>query len=111
MPGPINVDQVEVDSTDARDHRPLFTLDDKLGLTHGRVSYRSRDSQPDGPLDPPHDWTELLHVISGTGVVQLEDELIDVRANDALVILPGTRHRIWATGGSALETMYVSLRS
>ncbi len=61
-------------------------------------------------VDPGSETLEHLHrqseeiylFVSGTGRMRLGDELFEVRAGQAAVIPPGTRHKLWSTGPDPL---------
>ncbi len=48
---------------------------------------------------------EIYYITHGTGRMRIEGELRDVRAGDAIVILPGKRHKIWNIGAETLRLL------
>lgn len=45
---------------------------------------------------------EIYHFTSGSGRMRLADEEFDIRAGHAVVIPPGTPHKLWNTGEGPL---------
>jgi mannose-6-phosphate isomerase-like protein (cupin superfamily) len=45
---------------------------------------------------------EIYLFVSGSGRVRLADELLQVEAGSAVVIAPGTPHKLWNTGAERL---------
>jgi mannose-6-phosphate isomerase-like protein (cupin superfamily) len=45
---------------------------------------------------------EIYLFVSGSGRMQLGDETLDVEAGSAVVIEPGTPHKLWNTGAEPL---------
>lgn len=48
---------------------------------------------------------EIYYITHGTGRMRIEGEERDVRAGDAIAILPGQRHKLWNTGGETLRLL------
>jgi mannose-6-phosphate isomerase-like protein (cupin superfamily) len=48
---------------------------------------------------------EIYFITEGTGRMRIEDEEREVRAGDAIAILPGRRHKLWNTGPAALKLL------
>jgi mannose-6-phosphate isomerase-like protein (cupin superfamily) len=48
---------------------------------------------------------EIYFITSGTGRIRIEGETRDVRANDAIAIAPGKRHKLWNTGAETLRLL------
>ncbi|MBF0255969.1 MAG: cupin domain-containing protein [Gammaproteobacteria bacterium] len=48
---------------------------------------------------------EIYHVTAGTGLMQLADEVIEVRVGDSILIPPGTPHCIQALGSQPLHIL------
>jgi mannose-6-phosphate isomerase-like protein (cupin superfamily) len=61
-------------------------------------------------VEPGGETTEHLHrtseeiylFVSGAGRMRLGDEELDVRPGSAVVIPPGTRHKLWSSGEESL---------
>src|SRR5918912_875546 len=50
-------------------------------------------------LEHYHPRTEEIYYIThGSGRMRIEGELKEVKAGDAIAILPGKKHKIWNTG-------------
>lgn len=45
---------------------------------------------------------EIYFILEGTGRMRIEAETREVRAGDAIAILPGQRHKLWNTGAGLL---------
>lgn len=45
---------------------------------------------------------EIYYITAGEGRMRIETELREVRAGDAIAILPGQKHKIWNTGKTML---------
>ena len=48
---------------------------------------------------------EIYYITAGTGRMQIEGELRDVKSGDAIAIPPGQRHRLWNTGNETLRLL------
>ena len=48
---------------------------------------------------------EIYYVTHGSGRIQIEGELRDVIAGDAIVIMPGQRHKLWNMGTEPLRLL------
>lgn len=48
---------------------------------------------------------EIYYITHGTGRMRIEGEERDVRAGDAIAILPGQRHKLWNTGSEPLKLL------
>jgi len=54
-----------------------------------------------------HSHHEAYYVVSGTGIVHLDDETVAVAPGTSVFIAGGTRHAAEATGTEALRLVYV----
>jgi mannose-6-phosphate isomerase-like protein (cupin superfamily) len=53
-----------------------------------------------------HPKTEEIYFLTqGQGCVRIEGETREVRAGDAIAILPGQRHKLWNTGKETLRLL------
>jgi mannose-6-phosphate isomerase-like protein (cupin superfamily) len=53
-----------------------------------------------------HTRTEEIYFIThGTGRMKIENELMDVKAGDAIAIPPGKKHKLWNTGSETLRLL------
>ena len=59
-------------------------------------------------FNPPrvHDDSEGLFVVSGTGQIQVGDQLVDVRPGHAVYVAPNTPHATRRTGKDPIRTLY-----
>ncbi len=48
---------------------------------------------------------EVYFITHGTGRMRIEGETRDVKAGDAIAIPPGSRHKLWNTGGETLRLL------
>ena len=48
---------------------------------------------------------EIYFITHGTGRIRIENEMRDVRAGDAIAILPGQKHKLWNTGNEVLRLL------
>jgi mannose-6-phosphate isomerase-like protein (cupin superfamily) len=48
---------------------------------------------------------EIYYITHGQGRIRIEGEACDLRAGDAVAILPGERHRLWNTGSETLRLL------
>jgi len=48
---------------------------------------------------------EIYYITEGTGRIRIEGETRDVKAGDAIAILPGQKHKLWNTGGGILRLL------
>ena len=48
---------------------------------------------------------EIYFITQGQGRMRIEGDLADVRAGDAIAILPGKRHKLWNTGQQTLTLL------
>src|SRR5476651_457031 len=48
---------------------------------------------------------EIYYITQGTGKIRIENETRDVRAGDAISILPGQKHKLWNTGSEVLRLL------
>jgi mannose-6-phosphate isomerase-like protein (cupin superfamily) len=48
---------------------------------------------------------EIYFITAGTGRIQIAGERREVRAGDAIAILPGQRHKLWNTGPETLRLL------
>ena len=48
---------------------------------------------------------EMYYITHGTGRIRIEGEVREVKAGDAIAILPGQRHKLWNTGADTLRLL------
>ena len=48
---------------------------------------------------------EIYFITAGEGRMQIEDEVRAVKTGDAIAIPPGSRHRLWNTGGETMTLL------
>ena len=48
---------------------------------------------------------EIYYITHGQGRIRIEGEARDLRAGDAVAILPGQRHKLWNTGSETLRLL------
>ena len=48
---------------------------------------------------------EIYYITHGTGRIRIEGEVREVKAGDAIAILPGQRHKLWNTGADTLRLL------
>jgi mannose-6-phosphate isomerase-like protein (cupin superfamily) len=48
---------------------------------------------------------EIYYITAGTGRMRIEGELREVKAGDAIAILPGKKHKLWNTGNETLKLL------
>ncbi len=48
---------------------------------------------------------EIYYITHGTGRIRIEGEVHEVKAGDAIAILPGQRHKLWNTGADTLRLL------
>lgn len=48
---------------------------------------------------------EIYFITHGCGRIRIEGETREVRAGDAIAILPGQRHKLWNTGAEVLRLL------
>jgi mannose-6-phosphate isomerase-like protein (cupin superfamily) len=48
---------------------------------------------------------EIYYLTHGTGRMRIRDETHDVKAGDAIAILPGRKHKLWNTGTETLRLL------
>ena len=48
---------------------------------------------------------EIYYITHGAGKIRIEGETRDVRAGDAIAIPPGSKHKLWNTGGETLRLL------
>ncbi|KAB2658610.1 MAG: cupin domain-containing protein [Verrucomicrobia bacterium] len=48
---------------------------------------------------------EIYYITHGTGRIRIGGEERDVRPGDAIAIPPGSRHKLWNTGGETLRLL------
>ena len=63
---------------------------------------------PFGASTTPHyhpGTEEIYYITSGTGRMQIEDEVCDVAPGDAIAIPPGKRHQITSTSADGLRLL------
>ena len=59
-----------------------------------------------GTQEHYHPQTEEIYYIThGRGRIRIEGEEREVRAGDAVAILPGQRHKLWNTGSDTLRLL------
>jgi len=57
-------------------------------------------------LDHFHAKTEeIYYITTGTARIRIENETREVRAGDAIAILPGQRHKLWNIGPEPLRLL------
>ena len=55
-----------------------------------------------------HDKEEhAFYIISGTGIIRIEDEPIEVAEGDAVFVLPGKMHEVSSTGDEILKYIVI----
>ncbi|HEX3626098.1 MAG TPA: cupin domain-containing protein [Verrucomicrobiae bacterium] len=53
-----------------------------------------------------HVWTEEIYYIThGIARIRVDGEIRDVKAGDAIAILPGQKHKLWNTGKETLRLL------
>lgn len=48
---------------------------------------------------------EIYYITHGTGRMRIEDEVMEVKAGDAIAIPPGKKHKLWNTGSETLRLL------
>ena len=48
---------------------------------------------------------EIYYITHGTGRIRVDGETREVRAGDAIAILPGQKHKLWNTGHEPLRLL------
>ncbi len=48
---------------------------------------------------------EIYYITHGTGRIRIEGEIREVKAGDAIAILPGQKHKLWNTGAEPLRLL------
>jgi mannose-6-phosphate isomerase-like protein (cupin superfamily) len=48
---------------------------------------------------------EIYFITRGAGKIRIEGETREVRAGDAIAILPGQKHKLWNTGSETLRLL------
>jgi mannose-6-phosphate isomerase-like protein (cupin superfamily) len=48
---------------------------------------------------------EIYFITAGVGRMRIETEMRDVKAGDAIAILPGQKHKLWNTGNEILKLL------
>jgi mannose-6-phosphate isomerase-like protein (cupin superfamily) len=48
---------------------------------------------------------EIYFILAGTGRMQIEGELREVKVGDAIAIPPGKKHKLWNTGSETLKLL------
>ena len=48
---------------------------------------------------------EIYYITHGTGKMRIENETCVVKVGDAIAIPPGTKHKLWNTGGEVLRLL------
>ncbi len=48
---------------------------------------------------------EIYFITAGTGRMRIENEMQEVKAGDAIAILPGKKHKLWNTGRETLKLL------
>jgi len=48
---------------------------------------------------------EIYYITHGTGKIRIEGGTREVRAGDAIAILPGQKHKLWNTGSEVLRLL------
>ena len=98
------------------DEVPAFTTKDgseiRELLAHRNSAIRNQ-SLAEARLQPGastqehyHPKTEEIYYIThGTGRIRIEGEVHEVKAGDAIAILPGQRHKLWNTGADTLRLL------
>ena len=98
------------------DEVPAFTTKDgseiRELLAHRNSAIRNQ-SLAEARLQPGastqehyHPKTEEIYYIThGTGRIRIEGEVREVKAGDAIAILPGQRHKLWNTGADTLRPL------
>jgi mannose-6-phosphate isomerase-like protein (cupin superfamily) len=105
--------------TDVEDQAPSFGLSPgldarfaraALGLGQCGVSYQRIAPGFRPPFGHTHEKQEELYVIlSGSGRMKIDDEVVDVRAHDAVRVAPGTWRALEA-GPEGLELLAFGVR-
>jgi mannose-6-phosphate isomerase-like protein (cupin superfamily) len=48
---------------------------------------------------------EIYYITHGRGRIRIEAEVREIKAGDAIAILPGQKHKLWNTGGETLRLL------
>jgi mannose-6-phosphate isomerase-like protein (cupin superfamily) len=48
---------------------------------------------------------EIYYITHGRGRIRIETEVREIKAGDAIAILPGQKHKLWNTGGETLRLL------
>jgi mannose-6-phosphate isomerase-like protein (cupin superfamily) len=97
-----------IDVVRREDRAPFITADgsqirELAGIPSGNAANQSlaEATVPPGgdPIEHYHTAAEEIYLFtSGSGRMRLGDEDFDVSAGDCVVIPPGVRHKLWASG-------------
>jgi mannose-6-phosphate isomerase-like protein (cupin superfamily) len=96
-----------------RDSVPAFVAPDKAiirELAASRNSSAKKQSPAEATIEVGHSVTEHFHrvteefyyILSGTGLMKINDEEEQVHPGDTVIILPGMRHKISNNGNTPL---------
>jgi mannose-6-phosphate isomerase-like protein (cupin superfamily) len=98
-----------------RDIKPFTTLDgsgirEVAGPATGNAANQSlaEATVPPGGATAEHyhrETEEIYFFTAGSGRMRLGDEEAEVAAGDTVVIPPGVRHKLWATGEGELRLL------
>ena len=48
---------------------------------------------------------EIYYITGGRGRIRIDGEVCEVKAGDAIAILPGQKHKLWNTGSETLRLL------
>ena len=100
----------EVDPYVTRDGSAIREIVGPPSATATGLSIAEATVAPGGEtIEHYHRRSEEVYLFrSGEGRMRLGDEEADVRAGDTVAIPPGTRHKLWSTGGEPLVVLCCS---
>ena len=96
----IQFDDLKVAPESYADYRPIFETS-RLNVTHVRVW--------PGQSVPAHvhdDEDQVYYVATGTGIVELDSERVEVSGGSSVLIPLGTEHMITNTGSEPLDYVF-----
>jgi quercetin dioxygenase-like cupin family protein len=95
-----NVDKTEINET-MPGVSLRWLLSKEVGTPHFEMRY-IEIKQGHNSFGDPHDFEHEVYVLSGKGRIEGKDETVEIGPGDAILVLPGEKHRFFSTGNEPL---------
>ena len=99
-----------VDKTEKNETMPGVSLRWMLSRENGAPNFEMRYieiKQGYNSFGDPHEFEHEVYVLHGKGRIEGKDQTVDIAPGDAILILPGEKHRFFSTGNQPLAIICI----